>query len=74
MTHVEYYTKNKKVYHYEPTAAELEEIQARREKQLKARLYAAKKEFEQSQFDHRHGYCPRCFLLIPHTGTCPNCN
>ena len=73
MTPVEYYTKNKKVYHYEPTASELEEIQARKLKAMYARRYAEKEAAEQDKLDHSKGYCPTCFMLRPLTGVCPNC-
>ena len=74
MNKVEYYTKNKKVYHYEPTAAEREEIQKMRLKQLKARSKAEKLAQEQWIEEHKGGYCPKCFLLRPITGICPTCD
>ena len=74
MTQVEYYTKNKKVYHYEPTSAEQEEINAKKRKALRARRYAEKRAQEQHELEHSKGYCPTCFMLKPLTGICPNCN
>lgn len=74
MTRVEYYTKNKKVYHYEPTDAERKEIYKRRKKMLYARRKADEQQAEQDALDHSKGYCPKCFMLRPLTGICPNCN
>lgn len=73
MTKIEYYTKNKKVYHYEPTAAEAEEIRLLRKKQLKARSRADKRAQDEYEEEHLAGYCPCCFLLRPATGICPTC-
>lgn len=74
MTKVEYYTKNKKVYHFEPTAQEAEELKSLRRKSMYARKKQAERDYEQHVLEHSKGYCPKCFLLIPLTGVCPNCN
>lgn len=74
MTKVEYYTKNKKVYHYEPTAQEAEELKALRKKSIFARRKQEERERQQHILDHSKGYCPNCFMLRPLTGICPNCN
>lgn len=74
MTKVEYYIKNKKVYHYTPTDAEREEIDKRRRKMLFARRKADEEADEQHQLDHSKGYCTKCFMLRPLTGICPNCD
>ena len=71
---VEYYTKNKKVYHYYPSQAESEELDELRRKQRYARQKAEKEEAEQYRLDHSKGYCKCCFMLKPLTGICPNCN
>lgn len=71
---VEYYTKNKKVYQYVPTPAECKEIDALKNRQRKARLAAEKKAREAYVLEHCQGYCPKCFLLKPLTGICPNCD
>lgn len=74
LTKVEYYTKNKKVYHYIPTEAEREEINARRRKMLLARRKAEEQAIEQDKLNHSGGYCPHCFILRPITGICPTCD
>lgn len=74
MTKVEYYTKNKKVYHYVPTEQEAEELRLLRRKSIFARQKQAEREHEQHALDHSKGYCPNCFMLRPLTGICPNCN
>ena len=74
MIKVEYYTKNKKVYHYEPTDAEREEINERIYKMRFARRKAEEKQAEQDILDHSKGYCTKCFMLKPLTGVCPNCD
>lgn len=74
MTPVEYYVKNKKVYHYEPTPAELKEIKAQRNKVRKARYVHELVMQAQYEYEHQGGYCPKCFLLRPITGACPTCN
>lgn len=74
MTKVEYYTKNKKVYHYEPTKAEAKMLSKQRSKMIQARRKTEAKEREQHLLDHSKGYCTKCFMLRPLTGICPNCN
>ena len=74
MTKVEYYTKNKKVYHYTPTEQEAEELRLLRRKSMYARNKQEKLAKEQYELDHSKGYCPNCFMLRPLTGICPNCN
>lgn len=74
MTKVEYYTKNKKVYHYEPTEAEAKMLNKQRSKMIYARRMAEAEEQEQHLLDHSKGYCTKCFMLKPLTGICPNCN
>lgn len=74
MTKVEYYTKNKKVYHYEPTEQEREEIMTRKLKMLYARRKEERRAQEQHNLDHSKGYCPNCYMLRPLTGICPNCD
>lgn len=70
---IAYYTKNKKVYHYEPTKAEAEEIRLLRKKQRTARWLADMKAQAEYENEHQSGYCPCCFLLKPMTGICPTC-
>lgn len=74
MIRVEYYKKNKKVYHYYPTQAELEEIDKRKRNIMYARRYAEKKALEEYVEQHKCGYCPKCFMLKPMTGICPTCD
>lgn len=74
MTKVEYYTKNKKVYHYEPTEAEAQMLSKQRKKMLFARRKADEEADEQYHIDHSKGYCTKCFMLRPLTGICPNCD
>ena len=74
MTKIEYYTKNKKVYHYEPSEQEAKELQLLRIKSLRARQKQERKERKRYELEHSKGYCPNCFLLRPLTGICPNCN
>lgn len=74
MTKVEYYTKNKKVYHYEPTKAEREDLDERRKKVLYAHRKEQERQAKQYALDHSKGYCHHCFTLKPLTGICPNCN
>ena len=74
MERVEYYTKDKKTYHYYPTEAEREEINKRRRKMLFARRKADEEQAEQDIIDHSKGYCTKCFMLRPLTGICPNCD
>ena len=74
MTNVAYYTKDKKVYHYEPTEAEQEELYKQRKKMLYARRKAEQEEQEAHELEHSKGYCTKCFMLKPLTGICPNCN
>lgn len=74
MKKVEYYTKNKKVYHYEPTEQERKEIEARKLKTLYALRKQAQEERAQHILDHSKGYCPHCYMLRPLTGICPNCD
>lgn len=74
MVKVEYYTKDNKTYHYEPTEAEASELARLRTKSLWARRYEEKRQAEQHKLEHSKGYCPCCFMLKPLTGICPNCN
>lgn len=74
MTKVEYYTKNKKVYHYEPTEQEREELTRQKLKAMYARRKEEQRMQEQHALDHSKGYCPRCYMLKPLTDICPNCN
>jgi hypothetical protein len=74
MIQVEYYTKNKKVYHYEPTEAERAEIDEMKTRQKNGRRYAEKLAREKYCTEHSQGYCDKCFMLKPLTGICPNCN
>ena len=74
MANVEYYTKNRKVYHYEPTPSELEEIKDKRRRCLYGRLRAEREAAEKEALYHSQGYCPKCFLLKPLTGICPTCD
>lgn len=74
MEKIAYYTKDGKTYHYTPSDAEWDAIQAQKSRQLKARLYADKKAREQEALLHSMGYCPKCFILKPLTGICPTCN
>lgn len=74
MTRIEYQTINKKVYHYEPTEAEQEEIDARRSKLRYALLKEERRKNEEHVLQHSKGYCTKCFMLRPLTGICPTCN
>ena len=74
MEKVEYYTKNKKVYHYYPTEAEREELMTKKLKMLYARRKQAERDQKAYELEHSQGYCPTCFMLKPLTGICPNCN
>lgn len=74
MPKVEYYTKNKKVYHYEPTEAEASELARLRKKSLCARRHEKKCHAEQYKLEHSQGYCTCCFMLKPLTGICPTCS
>lgn len=74
MTRVEYYTKNKKVYHYEPSPSEREELDRQRRRQLFGRKKAEEAKAEHEALIHSKGYCTKCFLLRPLTGICPTCD
>lgn len=74
MERVEYYTKNKKVYHYIPTPSEREELDRQRRKQMFGRRKAEKEAREREALYHSKGYCTKCFLLKPLTGICPTCD
>lgn len=74
MTPVEYYTKNKKVYHYTPTYQEKIELDKQRMRQFYGRLKAEREKEEHEALIHGKGYCPKCFLLRPLTGICPTCD
>lgn len=74
MTKVEYYTRNKKVYHYYPTENEAKEISKQKRKISYAMKMADKELMAQYKYEHQGGYCPKCFLLRPITGICPTCN
>lgn len=74
MIKVEYYTKDKKVYHYEPTESEQEELYKQRKKMLFARRKAEQEAQEAHELEHSKGYCPKCLMLRPLTGICPNCD
>lgn len=74
MIRVEYYKKNKKVYHYYPTEAEQAEIDEQRKKMLYARRKADKEAQAKYELEHSKGYCTKCFMLKPLTGICPTCD
>ena len=71
---IAYYTKNKKVYHYTPTQAELDDMRRQRARTLYAMRKAEEEAQEQYETEHKGGYCPKCFLLRPTTGICPTCD
>lgn len=71
---MEYYTINKKVYHYEPSPSEQAEIDKQKRKQWFGRLKAEKLAQEQYRYEHQGGYCPKCFLLRTINGVCNNCD
>lgn len=74
MTRVEYYTKNKKVYHYFPTHAEQQELDKQKRRQMYGRRKAELEAAEHEALIHSKGYCPKCFILRPLTGICPTCD
>lgn len=74
MRKVAYYTKNKKVYHYEPSPSEQEELDKQRRRCLYGRRKAEKEAAEREALYHSKGYCPTCFILRPLTGICPTCD
>lgn len=73
-TMVAYYTKDKKVYHYYPTTIEVDEITERNRKLAFIRSKEDEKRRDDWLYEHKGGYCPKCFLLRTITGVCTNCN
>ena len=42
-----------------------------RKKVMNAIRFAKLEADEKERQEHRHGYCPHCFMLIPMSGKCP---
>ena len=57
----------------------LEELEEENELKRRRKLrYAMKKRDEelerQYKIEHKNGYCPKCYCLLPMSGICDNCN